>query len=125
MLAYAEQQPEEFQLLARAPYSSPDDDPLAGRRVRSQLIEVLADNYRRESRNAGTPIDDAAEILAHLVFAMVEELILLRFDDPTWNRDALADFASSFIDAGISGAGPKAWSAADQARTRGAVANPQ
>ena len=97
MLAYAEQQPEEFQLLARAPYSSPDDDPMVGRRLRSQLIEVLADNYRRESRSAGTPIDDAAEILAHLVFAMVEELILLRFDDPTWDRDSLTDFASSFI----------------------------
>lgn len=112
---YAEEHPHSFRLLARAPYSWPDDDPEAGRQLRADLVEVMAANYRREARAAGTPIDAAAEVLARLFFSMTEELILLCLDDPTWNREALIDFVAGFIDGGITGVRREVWRATDRA----------
>jgi len=112
---YAERHPHAFRLLVRAPYSWPDDDPEAGRQMRRRLIEVMAANYRRESRTAGTPIDVAAEVIARLFFAMAEEVILLCLDDATWDRDTLVDFLAEFIEAGISGVRPDVWAAMERA----------
>jgi AcrR family transcriptional regulator len=125
---YAERHPDSFRLLVRAPYSWPDDDPEAGRQMRDDLVEVMADNYRRESRAAGTPIDVAAEVVARLFFVMAEEVILLCLTDATWDRDLLVDFLAELIEHGISGVGPEVWLAMEQARTStpwaGALAEP-
>jgi AcrR family transcriptional regulator len=116
---YAERHPDAFRLLVRAPYSWPDDDPAAGRRIRNRLVEVMADNYRRESKAAGTPIDAAADVLARVLFAMAEEVILLHLDDPAWDRDALVDLLAELIEGGISGVRPEAWVAVERARRSG------
>ncbi len=111
---YAEQNPDAFRLLARAPYSWPDDDPEVGRQLRHHLVEVMAANYRRESSAVGAPIDVAAEVMARLFFAMTEEVILLCFDDPTWDRATLVDFLAQFIESGISGVQPNVWAAMER-----------
>ncbi len=113
---YAERHPDSFRLLIRAPFSWPDDDPSAPRRHRESLVEVLATNYRREARVAGTPIDAAADLLARLFFAMTEEVILLHLDDPSWGRDALIDFLADFIEGGMAGVRPEAWLGVERAR---------
>lgn len=114
-VAYAERHPHSFRLLVRAPYSWPDDDPAAGRQLRARLVEVMAANYRRESRAAGTPIGVAAEVMARLFFAMAEEVILLCLDDATWDRDALVDFLAELIEGGIAGVRPEVWRAVERA----------
>jgi hypothetical protein len=118
-LDYAERHPHSFRLLVRAPYSWPDDDPEAGRQLRARLVEVMAANYRRESRAARTPIDVAAEVMARLFFAMAEEVILLCLDDATWDRDALVDFLAELIASGISGVRPEVWLAVERAHRSG------
>lgn len=118
-LDHAERHPDAFRLLVRAPYSWPDDDPEAGRQLRGRLVEVMADNYRRESRAAGAPIDVAAEVLARLFFAMAEEVVLLCLDDTTWDREALVDFLAGFIHGGMSGVRPEVWSAVERAHPAG------
>ncbi|MFN7147861.1 MAG: TetR/AcrR family transcriptional regulator [Microthrixaceae bacterium] len=116
-LARAEAHPAAFQLLSRAQVWWPDDDPDAGRALRHQLVGVIADNYRRESQVAGTPIDAAAELLAQLFFAMTEQIIHLRRDDPGWDRAVLVDFLADFIDGGLSGVRPEVWLAVERAHT--------
>jgi len=122
---YAERHPSSFRLLARAPYSWPDDDPEAGRQLRGRLVEVMADNYRRESKAAGTPIDVAADVLARLFFAMAEEVVLLSLDDPTWDRDTLADFLAALIEGGVSGVRPDVWLAIERAHRPDCVPSPR
>jgi AcrR family transcriptional regulator len=112
---YADANRASFRLLVRAPYSWPNDDPGAGRALRSQLVGSMAEHYRQESIAAATPVDTAAEVLARLVFAMAEEVILLHDEDPTWDRDALVEFLAAFIEGGIAGAGIAAWTAAERA----------
>jgi AcrR family transcriptional regulator len=114
-LAYAEKQPQAFRLLARAPLSWPDDELEGGRTLRDRLVAVISDNYRRESRAAGTPIDAAAELLATLFFSMTEQVIQLRFSDDTWDRSALVDFLADFIEGGMSGIRPEVWLAVERA----------
>jgi len=115
---YAEQHPHSFRLLVRAPYSWPDDDddPEPGRQLRGRLVDVMAANYRRESRAAGAPIDSAAEVLARLFFSMAEETIQLCLDDATWDRDAVVEFLAEFIEGGISAVRPPVWLALERAR---------
>jgi AcrR family transcriptional regulator len=113
---HAERHPDAFRLLARAAYSWPDDDPEAARLLRDRLTAVMAANYRRESRAAGVPMDAGAEILARVVFAMAEEVVLLILDDPGWDRGALVDFLAELIVGGISGVRPGVWAAVDRAR---------
>jgi hypothetical protein len=79
------------------------------------FVGVMAANYRREARAAGTPIDAAAEVLARLFFSMTEELVLLCLDDTTWNRDTLVDFLTEFIEGGMAGVRPEVWRATDRA----------
>jgi AcrR family transcriptional regulator len=114
---YAVAHPDSFRLLVRAPYSWPEDDPEAGRQIRARLVEVMADNYRRESRTAGTPIDAAAEVVARLFFAMADEVIQLCLTDASWDRDTLVDFLAELIERGISGVRPEVWLAMEQAQT--------
>lgn len=114
-LTYAEEHPHAFRLLARAPRSWPDDDREGARTLRDRLVAVLSDNYRRESRAAGTPIDDAADLLATLFFSMTEQIIQLRLSDATWDRSALVDFLADFIEGGMSGIRPGVWLAVERA----------
>ncbi|MCU0269387.1 MAG: TetR/AcrR family transcriptional regulator [Acidimicrobiales bacterium] len=113
---YAEGRPDAFRLLARAPYSWPDDDPAAGRALRDRLVEVMAANYRRESAAAGSPIDVGAEILARLFFVMAEEIVRLCLAVETTDREALVDFLAEFIDAGIAGVALGTWGAVERSR---------
>jgi hypothetical protein len=87
--------------------------------MRDRLVEVMADNYRRESKAADTPIDAGAEVLARVVFAMAEEVILLRLDDPALDRDALVDLLAQLIVGGIPGVRPEAWVALERAHRSG------
>ena len=114
-LARAEAQPAAFQLLSRAQLSWPEDDPDAGRALRDRLVGVIADNYRRESRATGTPIAAAAEVLAQLFFAMTEQIIHLRRDDPAWDRAVLVDFLADFIEGGLTGIRREVWLAVERA----------
>lgn len=110
-LARAEAHPAGFQLLSRAQLSWPEDDPDAGRELRDGLVGVIAENYRRESRAAGTPIDAGAVLLAQLFFAMTEQVIHLRRADPGWDRSALVDFLAEFIEGGLAGVRHQTWAA--------------
>jgi len=114
-LAHAEAHPEAFQLLTRAPQSWPEHDPDAGRALRDRLVTVIADNYRRESRAAGAPMDAAADILAQLFFAMAEQIIHLRRSDVGWDRAALVDFLTDFIEGGLRGVRREVWLAVERA----------
>jgi AcrR family transcriptional regulator len=114
-LARAESHPAAFQLLSRAQLSWPEDDPDMGRDLRDGLVAVIAENYRRESRVAGTPIDAGAELLAQLFFAMTEQVIHLRRSDPGWDRSALVDFLAEFIEGGLAGVRPEVWVAVERA----------
>jgi AcrR family transcriptional regulator len=116
-LARAEAHPAAFQLLSRAPLSWPEDDTDTGRALRDRLVGVIADNYRRESRTAGTPIDAAADVLAQLFFAMTEQVIQLRRADAAWDRTALVDFLTDFIEGGLSGIRREVWLAVERAHT--------
>jgi AcrR family transcriptional regulator len=113
-LAHAERDPQSFRLLLRAPYSWPDDDPTGAQGPSRHLVQVMADNYRRESKAAGTPIDDAAEVLARLFFTMTYEIIRLQLTDATWNRDALVELLAQFIDGGTAAVRPDVWHAIDR-----------
>jgi AcrR family transcriptional regulator len=113
-LLRAEAHPAAFQLLSRAPQSWPEDDPDAGRALRDRLAGVIADNYRRESRSEGTPIDAAADVLAQVFFAMTEQVIHLRRADPGWDRAVLVDFLADFIEGGLSGVRPEVWRALER-----------
>jgi len=116
-LARAEAHPAAFQLLSRAPVSWPEDDPDTVRALHDRLVGVIADNYRRESQAVGTPIDAAAEVLARLFFAMTEQIIQLRRNDPSWDRTALVDFLTDFIEGGLSGVRHEVWLAVERSHT--------
>ncbi|MEI2700724.1 MAG: hypothetical protein V9E94_21155 [Microthrixaceae bacterium] len=72
---------------------------------------MIAENYRRESRAARTPIDAGAELLAQIFFAMTEQVIHLRRADPRWDRTALVDFLAEFIEGGLAGVRAETWAA--------------
>lgn len=108
---YAERHPDAFRLLVRAPYSWPDDDPDAGRELRDRLVEVMAANYRRESSAAGLPIDQSADVVARVLFAMSDQIITLCLADTGWQRESLIDFLAEFIEAGLAGVRLETWRA--------------
>ncbi len=116
--ARAQRHPHAFRLLAGAAQSWPDDEPDGARAMTNRLVTVMSDNYRRESRAAGTPIDAAADLLALLFFSMTEQVIELSLADPAWDRSALVDFLANFIEGGIAGIRPEVWLAVEQARPR-------
>lgn len=109
IIDHAERHPDAFRLLVRAPYSWPDDDPDVGRELRDRLVEVMAANYRRESSAAGKPIDQGADVVARLLFAMTEQIVTLRLTEPGWEGDALVDFLAEFIETGLAGVRPDTW----------------
>lgn len=113
-LAHAEHDPQSFRLLLRAPYSWPGDDPTGAEAQFQRLVAVMADNYRRESAAAGTPIDAAAEVLARLFFTLTYEVVRLRLTDDSWDRDSLIGFVAEFIDGGVAAVRPEVWRAVDQ-----------
>ena len=117
-LTRAEDHPHGFQLLARARSSHSDDRPDAGQDMLDRLVSVMADNYRRESAAAGTPIDAGAELMARLFFSMADQVIAMRLDDDSWDRDALVDFLASFIGGGIAGVQPNTWRALEHGTDR-------
>ncbi len=117
-LRYAEKDPRGFELLVRAPYSWPEDDPTGAQDLVQRLVQVMADNYRREAHAAGTPIDDAADVLARLFFTMTYEVIRLRLSDDTWDREALVDLLAQVIDGGIAAVQPAVWAAIERPRKR-------
>jgi AcrR family transcriptional regulator len=114
---YAERHPDAFRLLVRAPYSWPDDDPEAGRELQDRLVEVMAANYRRESTAAGMPIDQGADVVARVLFAMTDQIVTLCLADTSWQRDTLVDFLAEFIEAGLAGVRPDTWRALERAHS--------
>ncbi len=122
-LAYAEENPQTFRLLARAGSSWPEDDPRGARTLRDRLVGVISDNYRRESKAAGKPIDAAADLLAMLFFTMTDRIIQLRLTDPTWERATLVNFLADFINGGISGVRPEVWVAIERTRSASEISS--
>jgi len=114
ILDHAAQHPDLFRLLMRAPYSSPDDDPEVGRRMRARLVEVMAANYRRESADVAAPIDVGADVLARLLLAMTEQVVLLVLDDPDRDHSALVDLLAQLIEGGIAGVSAGTWAALER-----------
>lgn len=83
-----------------------------------RLVSVMADNYRRDSRAAGTPLDAGAELMARLFLSMAEQVIAMRLADDTWDRDALVDFLASFINGGMASVQPNTWRALEHRKGR-------
>ena len=113
-LTRAESNPHGFRLLARARTSWPGGDPDAVREVRDRLMSVMADNYRRESKAAGTPINAAADLLARVFFTMADEIIDMRLSDESWDREALVEFLASFIEGGMAAIDLDTWQAVER-----------
>ena len=76
---------------------------------------MIAENYRRESRAAGAPIDAGGQLLAQVFFAMTEQVIHVRRSEPSWDRTALVDFLAEFIEGGLAGVRPEVWTAVERA----------
>jgi AcrR family transcriptional regulator len=117
-LTRAEAHPHGFQLLARARGTEAEDRPDAGRDMLDRLVSVMADNYRRESMAAGTPIDAGAELMARLFFSMADQVIAMRLADDSWDRDALVEFLASFIAGGIAQVEQPTWRALEHRTDR-------
>lgn len=113
-LARAEAHPQGFRLLDRARTAPPERTAHDGLPAQSPVISVMAENYRREALAAGTPIDDAAVLLARLFFSLADQVIALRLADDSWDRDALVDFLAAFVDGGMAAVEPQTWRALER-----------